>query len=1141
MRKLIVLFGLTALLVPVTSHAQWNNWSDAAYPYQVTISSLPFTVDRDSTLYTVAGDLSTVANGIHINGVSYSKIKGNGRTLTFDGSGTGGHYGVYLHASDHVVVEGLTIMQAATSGQLYGNTGGPNVIGFILGPNNHILVKNCNVHVRGHSSIGFDGAYGDAPFDSWAEGVKTEIEIDGGNFTSYVQSFDNRMWNDAAVMKLDCKPFVQPEQYNFYVHNVVVDSACHTGLLVMDVAWFEYNNVTIDAHNERPSTSWANAHGIGGGNLEAGSRFRYNTVRSGSNHYGGRGMYFDYSVGTAAAPIEIAYNDIRISSGQTTENPAARGIRIRWGCFYLRVHHNYIEVYADDDPATQQISEEAHGIWYTEIGEEGSALGSYNEIYNNTIKTIWSGSSGATPTHVGALMIEQVQDPSKPFGNGCRSYHNRLVSNVHPLMFGELNGGCQEWTSYQDTIEWALPHMTDGYNFSGAVTVGYYNGPSDNNRVIDPVFINAAVNNVVRGGNTGSAYVMRSVELAVKGTNGLPVSGATVHLWPRQAYADSTNLSAAVVAKTTGTNGLVRDTVPYLYRRWSGASLAAESTYNDYRLRVAKGGDITWRRTTLTDPNVNEREWGQFQDTLALPNTAGDGAWGSEEISLWVEGSSQPEGTSLMFIVRASGAAAQNVTYNFATQNGSAQAPGDFTAASGVGTILAGQTADTISVATVNDAIAESNEAMTFVISNSSQGAITGATAVGTIIDDDTGTDNTPPAAPVLHTPTQGSVLRTTTPVLGVLNSDDRDGDVLTYDFEVYDAVPSLVAGVGGVAEGAATTRWTVPVALQDGAAYTWRARSYDGEEYSPWMSTASFSIDMSSGENNLPTLPVHASPSAGDTLVSAPIVLRVDNAIDPDGDDVTYDFFLYADAGLSELVEEHLGVPETPQQTAVVLDLTPVDGSTYWWRVRASDGIGATAPTEATSFFYYSLYTGGEDEVPEPVSPGSGATVYTTRPVLKARNAALAGTPAYFFQVASDETFTGIVSASDPVAEDPSGVTEWQVADDLEVGETYYWRVRADNEAYSAPAAFQVGFEVVAYPNPVHFQQGEVVTITLPDEPIDLLIQSISGETVLIEDGVSGRWTWDGRNASGNLVAIGVYSWFAKGGAYNGKIVVMP
>ena len=38
-----------------------------------------------------------------------------------------------------------------------------------------------------------------------------------------------------------------------------------------------------------------------------------------------------------------------------------------------------------------------------------------------------------------------------------------------------------------------------------------------------------------------------------------------------------------------------------------------------------------------------------------------------------------------------------------------------------------------------------------------------------------------------------------------------------------------------------------------------------------------------------------------------------------------------------------------------------------------------------------------------------------------------------------------------------------------------------------------------------------------------------------------AGEWSWDGRNASGNPVAVGVYSWFVRGTGFNGKIVAVP
>ena len=82
---------------------------------------------------------------------------------------------------------------------------------------------------------------------------------------------------------------------------------------------------------------------------------------------------------------------------------------------------------------------------------------------------------------------------------------------------------------------------------------------------------------------------------------------------------------------------------------------------------------------------------------------------------------------------------------------------------------------------------------------------------------------------------------------------------------------------------------------------------------------------------------------------------------------------------------------------------------------------------------------------------------------------------------------------------------------------------------------------DIIAYPNPVRFSQGEFVTFRLPDYPVDVLIQTIAGETVLLRSNISGDWQWNGQNAAGNTVAIGIYSWFVRGTDQSGKIVVKP
>jgi hypothetical protein len=81
----------------------------------------------------------------------------------------------------------------------------------------------------------------------------------------------------------------------------------------------------------------------------------------------------------------------------------------------------------------------------------------------------------------------------------------------------------------------------------------------------------------------------------------------------------------------------------------------------------------------------------------------------------------------------------------------------------------------------------------------------------------------------------------------------------------------------------------------------------------------------------------------------------------------------------------------------------------------------------------------------------------------------------------------------------------------------------------------------VYAYPNPVHFADGEQAMFILPDEPVELTIMTVSGDIVLFRENLSGQWNWNGANESGSQVAAGVYLWYVSGDRGQGKLVVKP
>jgi hypothetical protein len=399
---------------------------------------------------------------------------------------------------------------------------------------------------------------------------------------------------------------------------------------------------------------------------------------------------------------------------------------------------------------------------------------------------------------------------------------------------------------------------------------------------------------------------------------------------------------------------------------------------------------------------------------------------------------------------------------------------------------------------------------------------------------------NRPPGEPGISTPANGSTITTTPVTLVVNNAIDPDGDPLTYYFQLYNqAGDSLLSEASGVAEGLTQTAWTAPVALSDSTTYQWRARCFDGSEYSAWTSYSQFSTDLGQILNQPPSLPTHLLPGDGDTIVAAPIVVLIENAVDPDGDPLWYDFWIYSDPSLTQLVDSRLGVSQTPNQTAATFTFTPVIGQRYWWRVQVTDGTNTVGPTTATWFEYWELVTGGNAFTAGAVGPGSGAVILTSRPTLTAANITAENGNSYYFEVATDSNFLSPVAASSGITEKEGGITGWKVDENLESGREYFWRVRAGTYPYSTVANFYVDVAVFAAPNPVHL--GDLATFHLPDSPVDLLVTTVSGETVLVKEGISGEWQWNLHNAGGHMLAVGIYLWYVNGSEAKGKIVIEP
>lgn len=91
----------------------------------------------------------------------------------------------------------------------------------------------------------------------------------------------------------------------------------------------------------------------------------------------------------------------------------------------------------------------------------------------------------------------------------------------------------------------------------------------------------------------------------------------------------------------------------------------------------------------------------------------------------------------LNFTVTLSSPATQNVTVNYKTKDGTAIAPGDYTALTGTLSFAPGETIKTVSVAIKGDTNIETDETFKLVLSNPVNATIAKTAATGTILNDD--------------------------------------------------------------------------------------------------------------------------------------------------------------------------------------------------------------------------------------------------------------------------------------------------------------------------------------------------------------------------------------------------------------------
>jgi uncharacterized protein (TIGR03382 family) len=229
---------------------------------------------------------------------------------------------------------------------------------------------------------------------------------------------------------------------------------------------------------------------------------------------------------------------------------------------------------------------------------------------------------------------------------------------------------------------------------------------------------------------------------------------------------------------------------------------------------------------------------------------------------------------------------------------------------------------------------------------------------------------NRAPGAPALVSPAQDVKVASATPALVVDAAMDSDGDALTYVFEL-----DTSATFGGSARqmSSALTAvdgkvgWT-PATLQENGRYFWRVRALDAVSASDWA-MGTFVVNA---RNDAPSAPVTLNPSEAVVATRKP-TLTVQNAVDPEGDAVTYTFEVRKQ-GASDVVASASNVAAGANGlTSVTLTTELDEGGEYVWVARATDAQGAASAASAEASFLVFRRPGNDTKVPPSGGCSSG------------------------------------------------------------------------------------------------------------------------------------------------------------------------
>ncbi|MCL5029260.1 MAG: T9SS type A sorting domain-containing protein [Bacteroidetes bacterium] len=383
------------------------------------------------------------------------------------------------------------------------------------------------------------------------------------------------------------------------------------------------------------------------------------------------------------------------------------------------------------------------------------------------------------------------------------------------------------------------------------------------------------------------------------------------------------------------------------------------------------------------------------------------------------------------------------------------------------------------------------------------------------------------PVVPVLSNPIHGNNVYTNNPTLSWYLNIASTG--LTYQVRYSLYIDSL-NNAPIYNTGTDSTFYTVVSPLPYDSVYYWQVRSKSATDSSAFCQPDSFTVVSGNGN---PAVPIPSWPIGGATVFPNPPILNWYLNVPLSNLNYMVQYSVNSDMSTATTVA---GIDTNNYQIPSAL----TDGTTYYWRVRTYSTLisGDTSAWSPTQNFVTASLNG--PVVPRIGSPQNGVLLKINNPMLSWYLPTAGKNLTYELQYSSKADFenaTTINNLSKTLT----------VINNLQKGQTYYWKVRSTSNngissAYSSSGIFVIEgitgikngstpytFEVQQnYPNP--FNPSTQINFTIPKASIvSIKIYNMLGQlvkTLIDEQKNAGFHTivWNGDNNFGQHVASGAY-----------------